>query len=106
LAASRETSNGPDWTDIASALSDIEEFHRVQLTLVVWLPRPGRKGMLEARLTADKLTGESGERPHSVSRSVPIYGGDQMMVAATIFRLVYDVDRDCGAMWSQEELFK
>jgi hypothetical protein len=29
-----------------------------------------------------------------------------MMVAATIFRLVYDVDRDCGAMWSQEELFK
>lgn len=78
----------------------------MSLGLEVMLPRPGRKGLLEVRAEAKRLVNASmGARP-SVSRSVLISGGDPVMVAATIFRLVYDIDRDCGAMWAQAELFE
>lgn len=92
--------------DVTQAMIAVEEFHKVNLTLEMRLPRPGRKGLLEVKLTAQRWEGGFlGAKP-SVSRSVHLTGGDPLTVAATTFRLVYDVDKDCGAMWSQEELFK
>ena len=41
----------------------------------------------------------------SVSRSRPIGSTDAQMGVAGIFRLLYELDLDCGQMWSQEELF-
>lgn len=106
MASSRNSSNGPDWYDVMAAVLAVEDFHRVSIILEVMLPRPGRKGLLEVRAVATKVLWEGlGPKP-SVSRSVLISGGDPAMVAATTFRLVYDVDRDCGAMWSQAELFE
>ncbi len=84
----------------------VEEFHKVNITLEMMLPRPGRKGLLEVRAKAVKWTDGNGVAKPSVSRSVLTSSGDPLMTSATIFRLVYDLDRDCGAMWSQAELFK
>jgi hypothetical protein len=106
LASSRVSSNGPDWTDVAAAILAVEDFHRVSIVMEVMLPRPGRKGLLEVKAKATKLLGQNGEARPSVSRSVLISGGDPTMVAATTFRLVYDLDRDCGAMWAQMDLFE
>jgi len=106
LASSRLSSNGPDWTDVAAAILAVEDFHRVSLIVEVMLPRPGRKGILEIKAEAKRLVNAfMGAKP-SVSRSVLISGGDPSMVVATIFRLVYDIDRDCGAMWAQDTLFE
>ena len=88
------------------ALSAVGEFHRCDMSLQIRLPRPGKGGLLEAKLTAERYNTKSRGLKPSVSRSVPIFGGDPTTVVATIFRLVYDVDRDCGSMWAQEELFK
>lgn len=106
LASSRDSSNGPDWTDVAAAILAVEDFHKVSIELVTMLPRPGHKGLLEVRATAKMRIWEYGGRLPSVSRSVLISSGNPTMVVATIFRLVYDLDRDCGAMWSQDKLFE
>jgi hypothetical protein len=89
-----------------AAILAVEGFHRVSIILETMLPRPGRKGLIEVRAVATKLLADNGGQKPSVSRSVLISGGDPSMVAATIFRLVYDLDRDCGAMWAQAELFE
>jgi hypothetical protein len=88
------------------AVQAVEEFHKVNIQLELMLPRPGRKGLMELRAVASKRLWSFGDRPPLVSRSVTISGGDPSMVVATTFRLVYDIDRDCGAMWAQAELFE
>ncbi len=105
LGSSRGTLNGPDWTDVAGAITATEDFHQVGIDLVIRLSRPGHKGLFEARMTATRWTPGCGVPKPSVSRSVQLTGGDPLTVAATIFRLVYDVDKDCGAMWAMNELF-
>lgn len=87
------------------AVVAIEEFHRANITLEIRLPRPGRKGLMELTARATRRLPLFGAASPSVSRSVTIYGGDPVMAAATGFRLVYDLDKDCGAMWAQAELF-
>jgi hypothetical protein len=106
LASSRDSLNGPDWLDIQRVIAEVEMFHTVSVMVEVMIPRPGRKGLLEVRAVATRLLPPPGDRRPSVSRSVAIFSGDPRTVAATIFRLVYDLDRDCGAMWAQSELFR
>lgn len=105
LASNRVSWNGPDWTDVALAVTAVEEFHRVDVTLLFRLPRPGRKGLLELLVKAEKRLNENTGRPASVSRSVMISGGSPLTVAATTYRLVLELDHDCGTMWMQSELF-
>lgn len=88
------------------AVTAVEEFHRVNVTLTTRLPRPGRKGIMEVIARAEKWNRDPVVPSTSVSRNAMISGGDPVMVAATIFRLVYDLDKDCGAMWAQAELFE
>ncbi len=105
MASSRDSSNGPDWMDVATAVQAVEEFHAVRLELI-WELIPGAKAA-SWRVTgrAARRMGSRGALPGSVSRSVPLHGGNPVTAVATIFRLVYDLDKDCGAMWAQAELF-
>jgi hypothetical protein len=105
LAASRATSNGPDWTDIAEAIAAVESYHNVTLGLHVSVPVVSQKGKVRLLAVATR-TGQvpAGVRP-SVSRSLLIGSSDPSRDTATIFRLVHELDRDCSQMWAQAGLF-
>ncbi len=82
----------------------VEEYHAVRLVLRLQLSEkvPGQPWTVQLR--AEKRVGTCGGLPSSVCRSVPITGESPVMVAAIIFRLVYDVDKDCGSMWKQGQI--
>lgn len=104
MAASRATSNGPDWTDISLAMDSIGRFHKVELTLVMSPDGARDAGSLRLTMRATKPAGQAGDRHNSVSRSVWYPNWDSLTLEGAVFKLVYDLDRDCGSMWSQEVL--
>ncbi len=106
LASSRGTSNGPDWKDIASALEAVESYHNVTVGLHVSVPVISESGRVRITAVATrKGSVPVGVRP-SVSRSLLIGSQDAHRDTATIFRLVHDLDRDCGQMWAQADMFR
>jgi hypothetical protein len=84
----------------------MSEFHSAEVTLSISLSRLGNTtGLRVTAVAMRKGPQVVGARP-SVSRSCRIGSGDREMGVAAMFRLMYDLDRDCGQMWSQAELFK
>jgi len=106
LASSRGTSNGPDWEDVEQTMRALEEFHSVDVEISIVPLHLGKAGGLNARAVAVRRGAFSVGAMPSVSRSVRIGCTDPAQVVARIFRLMYDLDRDCGQMWAQPELFK
>lgn len=105
MASSRGSSNSPDWRDIAETIRALEEFHKSVITLTIGLPAPDRGGMLVVTAKAARRVNSSAAAVPSVCRSRPIGSVDSVMGVAGMFRLLYELDLDCGQMWSQEELF-
>jgi len=104
LASSRDTSNGPDWKDIALALEAVGLYHNVVVDIRFTAPKSGLAGSLQVTATASrKGCLPPGVRP-SVCRSFLIGSNGVMKDTARIFRLVHELDRDCGQMWEQEVL--
>ena len=106
LVSSRVTSNGPDWEDLEATMRALEEFHSVGVEISITVLHQGTKGGLLARAVAVKKGSLSVGALPSVSRSLRIGCTEPRMVAARIFRLMYDLDRDCGQMWAQADLFR
>jgi len=105
LASSRGTSSGPDWTDIQAAMEAVSDFHKVEVVIHIALPVVTSGGRVRAMVVATRRgTVPMGVRP-SVSRSAPLGCGDPSKDTAVIFRLIHELDRDCGQMWAQAELF-
>jgi hypothetical protein len=106
LAQSRGSSNGPDVTDIAQAMEAIASYHEVELTILA--TRNGSRGDGDLKLTvlAESRTGSRGGASSKVSRSAWYPNQQSKTLEGAIFKLLYETDLDCGAMWSQTELFK
>jgi hypothetical protein len=106
LAHSRGLSSGPDVTDIAQAMEAIAGFHNVDLTIL--LTRNGSRGDGDIKLTvlAESKTGARGGRSSKVSRSAWYPNQQSKTLEGALFKLLYEADLDCGAMWSQTGLFK
>jgi len=106
LASSRGSSNGPDWTDLDAAIRAVEEFHEAYIYIIIGTNTLGSRGGLLATAEAFRTTRKAvGARP-SVSRSLMIGYGDPEKAVAALFRLIHELDRDCGQMWAQAELFE
>jgi hypothetical protein len=84
----------------------MEEFHSVGMEISIVPLHLGKVGGLNARAVAVKKGAFSVGALPSVSRSVRIGCTDPQKVVALLYRLMYDLDRDCGQMWAQAELFK
>lgn len=98
-----KSTNGPDWADVALAMTGLGEIHSVDIILSISLPLGGRSGLLAATATAKLRAGVDTARAPSVSRSCQIGSGEPSMVAASMFRLMYELDRDCSTFWTQEQ---
>lgn len=85
-------------------MDSIGRFHRVDLTLVMSPDGARDVGSLRLTMRATKQGVGLGGQHNSVSRSVWFPNWDSLTLEGAVFKLVYDLDRDCGAMWSQEEL--
>jgi len=106
LASSRYSSNGPDWTDLDVVMRAVEEFHAVYVDITISTQTIGSRGGLLVMARATRRDKKAlGARP-SVSRSLRIGYGDPGQVVAALFRLIHELDRDCGQMWAQAELFE
>lgn len=105
MPSNRGTSNGPDVTDIAQAMEAISSFHSVELTIL--LSRAGARGDGDLKVTV--LAERRGDRPlmslNKVSRSAWYPHRDVKTLEGALFKLLYELDRDCGQMWAQSELF-
>jgi hypothetical protein len=106
LASSRVTSNGPDWSDLEMVIKAVEEFHRVRVDLTISTQTIGSRGGLRVMAVATRRDKPELGARHSVSRSLRIGSGDPAQAVASMFRLIHELDRDCGQMWAQAELFE
>jgi len=106
LASSRGTSNGPDWNDLDAVMRAVEEFHRVWVDVTISTQTKGTRGGLRVQATATRKHNSTLGAHNSVSRSLRIGSGDPVLGVASMFRLIHELDRDCGQMWAQAELFE
>jgi hypothetical protein len=105
LASSRDSSNGPDWTDVAVCMAALEEFHAVDVSLQMLRDGARDSGSIKLVAIAKRKLATNGVAPPSVSRARWLTEHRPDRVAAMAFRLLYELDLDCSTMWAQTELF-
>jgi len=106
LASSRFSSNGPDWTDLDVVMRAVEEFHAVCVDITISTRTIGSRGGLIVMAQATRRDKRGVGAQPSVSRSLMIGYGDPEKAVAALFRLIHELDRDCGQMWAQASLFE
>lgn len=97
------SSSGPDWTDISLLMNSLERFHGVTVNLL--MSHDGGRDAASIRIVARarKDEEESGGARRSVSRACWWPNADGLGLVGTAFRLLYELDVDCGAFWTQSE---
>jgi hypothetical protein len=90
--------------DVSIAMAAVEDMHGVKLSIeIVRAGALGESGV-ELIAVARKRTLADGEVSRSVSRRVPFPGEYARDLVSALFRLVYQMDRDCSEFWQQEKL--
>jgi len=104
LASKRAWLSGLDVTDVTTLMHQVEDYHKVKLSLVLSLDGGFAPYRMEVICVATRTGVTSTGRKPSVSRKrfFPTY--EAMTLEGLLFRLVNEIDTDCGAMWSQETL--
>lgn len=100
LAASRDTSNGPDWKDCMVLIREIQESldGRVELTTV--LSKRKDEDVLIWKATAYPYLRVPQEARRSVSLSALIPTSSPTLTAAVIFRLLLSLDYEVSKAWA------
>jgi hypothetical protein len=84
----------------------VSDYHNVEVGVHLTLPQVQSRGRVRVTAVATRRGSvPTGVRP-SVSRSALIGSTDPVKDTALIFRLIHDLDRDCGQMWAQAGLFE
>lgn len=102
LAASRDSSSGPDATDIAVMLLALQELHSVDVTLTMCVDGAFASGgllLIAAAVLKNPLSG--GHLP-SVSRSHRFPNRDSKTLEGALYKLLHELDNDCCSMWMQQ----
>jgi hypothetical protein len=99
-----KSGNGPDSSDVATAMRAIEGMHGVYLSLVVSPVGEYGEGGLEVTCVATKTAGSNGGAASSVSRKRRFPSGNQVTLEGLMLSLVYEIDMDCGTFWEQARL--
>lgn len=105
LASSPSKSNGPDAMDVAQSIAAIQDYHQVDVTLVI--TRDGLSGFSGLRITAvaTRRMPAGLEARRSVSRWRRFPSNDVATMEGTLFRLVHELDNDCSEMWKPARMF-
>lgn len=104
MASSRGTQNGPDWTDVTAMMEAVQELHSVGVTLL--MSPDGMSGSSVLRVTAVATLKEPRGlvANSSVSRWRKWPSRDAKTFEGLVYRLLHEIDRDCGQFWHQGEL--
>lgn len=100
MASNRDTSNGPDWRDVAAAFLHLEEVggRPISITAELW-----KKGNLSSIVWTARVLDrdpETGEVSASASASVSMLTRGAGGTDAALLLLAYELDRD---MYRQSE---
>jgi len=106
LASNRSSSNGPDWKDLDAVIRAVEEFHGVYVDITICVRTYGSIGGLIVMAQATRKYKKDVGAVASVSRSLRIGYGDPSEGVAAMFRLIHELDHECGQTWAQAELFE
>jgi len=97
LAASRGSSNGPDWKDVALAMAAFQEQEDCRLTIRIGLTY-SPEGVPDLILQATALQDTSGlEVTTLASAHVTCLGTSRLGLEAALFRLLYALDFQSAA---------
>jgi len=99
-----KSTNGPDWTDIATMMSALETLHECNVSLTVTTGGQGHNGKLSILLVAtfNVLYGSSMAREVRVESSWPCKACTDM--AAHVFGGLYKLDFEVGEAYQQRFL--
>lgn len=102
LAASRDSLSGPDAMDVAIALAAIQDVYGVSVTILVSHGgRFGSGGLSLQAVASSAQVGRSGRVP-SVSRRHRYPNDESKTLEGALFKLVYELERDCDQLWGEE----
>lgn len=105
MALSRDTRNGPDWTDLALLMTELEILHRSTVKVVISPAGVGVSSAMDVEAFAVRDGHQGTEVGYSVSvkyRAAPARPGQ---MPAMMLRLLYELDRMClSTFWKQEQL--
>ena len=105
MASNQSLQSGLDVTDVTRLMKQVEEFHNVSLSLVMSLDGAFVPSRLQVTCVATRKLPRPMVLNASVSRRrfYPTY--EALTFEGLLFRLINEIDGDCGAMWAQEYLF-
>lgn len=105
MASSRDTSNGPDWTDIALLLQELQLLHKSSVKLVISPDGPGASSAMDVEAFAVREGHLGTEVGYSVSVKYRVTPARPGQMPAMLLRLLYELDRMClTTFWHQEKL--
>lgn len=104
MGSNRATSNGPDVTDVATLAAAIQSLHGVRVTLMMSPDGSYGEGGLLLLALAEKNDVPIGARQRSVSRRHRFPNVDSRTLEGALYKLLHELDNDCGAFWQQERL--
>lgn len=105
MASSRDTSNGPDWTDIALLLRELQILHKSSVSLVIKPDGPGQSSAMDVEAFAVREGHQGTEVGYSVSVKYRVTPSRPGQMPAMMLRLLYELDRLClVTFWRQSEL--
>lgn len=102
MASSRDTLNGPDWTDIRNVLLELEADYECRIEVTTRVVR--LKGAEELRVTvvAHPWLTINGDQRSSVSLSATLDRSGCGLGVAVIFRLLHTLAYELGKSWAQK----
>lgn len=96
------TSSGPDWRDVHAILIALGELHQVDVSLTMLPDGASAYGSLQIIATAWRKHASVGGARRSVSRKHPFPSSNHADIWSACMKLLYELDRDCSAMWEQK----
>jgi hypothetical protein len=97
--------SGLDWMAVMDLTHAIEQLHGVSVNLVMSLDGVYKPYRLQVVAVAEKEQGVATGLRRSVSRKRFFPTVEAETLEGLVFRLLHELDRDCGAMWLQTELY-
>jgi len=102
LASKRDFSNGIDWMEVTVLMNAIEALHAVDVSLVMSLDGAFKPYRMQVIATAVRQVVDPTGRKPSVSRKRFYPSVDAKSMSGLCYRLLHELDNDCGTMWVQE----
>lgn len=102
MASSMSYSSGLDWMEVTELINAIEALHAVDVSLVMSLDGAFKPYRMQVVALAERKEPDATGRRRSVSRRRFFPTNDAKSMVGLCYRLLHELDGDCGTMWSQE----